>query len=172
MGDAESQLCSPETPECDALMCIMQILCQRTNQSVLLADLGALLPERHLQFIQDNGRLRKWISQYPIFELTGPRDSELISLNIVSKIMHKGEGLPFSENVQTSEKITWSEWFHEDDENHQVFVKSSSQRNTVSQEEVVMVEELLDNLLEHLLDLIDEVSNLRKQVDAQHCLSR
>ena len=95
MGDVESHLCSPESPECDALVCIFQILGQRTNQSLLLADLGALLPARHLQFIQDNGRLRKWILQYPIFELTGPRDSELISLNIVSKIMHKGEGLLF-----------------------------------------------------------------------------
>ena len=29
-----------------------------------------------------------------------------------------------------------------------------------------MAEDLLDNLLEHVLDLIDQVSNLRKQVDA------
>ena len=162
MGDAESQLCSPETPECDALVCIIQILCRRTNQSVLLADLGALLPERNLQFIQDNGRLRKWILQYPIFAVSGPRGSEHVTLNFESN----------SESEQISAQITCSEWFHDDDEKDQVMVKPLSRRNTVSEEDVVMVEDLLDNLLEHVLDLIDEVSNLRKQVDAQNCLSR
>ena len=156
MGDAESQLCSPETPECAALVCIIQILCQRTNQSVLLADLGALLPERHLQFIQDNGRLRKWILQYPIFALTGPRGSEHVTLNFESN----------SESEQISAQITCSEWSHDDDEKDQDMVKPLSRRNTVSEEDVVMVEDLLDNLLEHVLDLIDQVSNLRKQVDA------
>ena len=45
-------------------------------------------------------------------------------------------------------------------------VKPLSRRHTVSEEDVVMAEDLLDNLLEHVLDLIDQVSNLRKQVDA------
>ena len=161
MGDAESQLCSPETPECDALICVIKILCQRTNQSVLLADLGALLPERHLQFIQDNGRLRKWILQYPIFALAGPRGSEHVTLNLESN----------SGSEQISEQITCSDGSHDNDAKDQVIVKPLSRRNIVSEEEVVMVEDLLDNLLEHVLDLIDQVSNLRKQVDAQNCLS-
>jgi hypothetical protein len=144
MGDAESQLCSPESPECDALIWIIQILSQRTAYPLLLADLGALLPEHHKQVIRCNGRLRKWILQYPIFALTGPRGAEHITLNL-----------------------------DDNDEEDQVFVKAlSCRQNTISAEEVVMAEDLLDNLLEHVLDLIDQVSNLRKKVDAQDCLSR
>ena len=162
MGDAESQLCSPETPECDALVCIIQILCRRTNQSVLLADLGALLPERNLHFIQDNGRLRKWIMKYPIFALTGLQGSEHVTLNLESN----------SDREQISEQGTSSAWSPDDVHEDLVFVKPLSRRHTVSEEEVVMVEDLLDNLLEHVLDLIDEVSNLRKQVAAEKFLSR
>ena len=162
MGDAESQLCSPETPECDALVCIIQILCRRTNQSVLLADLGALLPERNLQFIQDNGRLRKWIMKYPIFALSGLQGSEHVTLNLRSD----------SDSEQISEQITSSEWSHDDVDEDLVSVKPLSRRTTVSEEEVVMVEDLLDNLLEHVLDLIDEVSKLRRQVDAEKLVSR
>ena len=144
MGDAQSQLSSPESLECAALMCIIQIIGRRTNQSLLLADLGALLPERHLQFIQRKCRLRRWILQYPIFALTGPKGSEHITLNFES----------------------------DDDDKDQVFVKPLNKRRTVSEEEVVMAEDLLDKLLENVLDLIDQVSNLRKQVDAQIVLSR
>ena len=162
MGDANSQLCSPETLECDALVCSIQILCKRTNQSVLLADLGGLLPDRHSKFIRKNGRLRKWILKYPIFALTGPEGSEHVTLNLESN----------SESEQISEQRTRSEWSHDDEEKEQVIVKSFRLRNTVSEEQVVMAEDLLDNLLEHVLDLIDEVSNLRKQLDAQNCLSR
>ena len=162
MGHAESQLCSPETPECDALVCIIKILCRSTNQSVLLADLGALLPERNLQFIQDNGRLRKWIMKYPIFALSGLQGSEHVTLNLESN----------SDSEQISEQITSSEWSHDDVDEDLVFVKPLSRRTTVSEEEVVMVEDLLDNLLEHVLDMIDEVCKLRKQVDAEKLLSR
>ena len=126
MGNAESRL------ECDALVCAIHIIARRSNQSMTLADLGALLPEHHLQVIQRKGRLRKWILQYPIFALTGPLGSEHVTLNF----------------------------------------ESNSESEQISEQEVVMVEDLLDNLLEHVLDLIDEVSNLRKQVDAQKSLSR
>jgi hypothetical protein len=144
MGYAESQLCSPESPECDALICIIQILVQRATYPLLLADLGALLPERHKQVIRCKGRLRQWILQYPIFALTGPRSHEHITLNL-----------------------------DDNDEKDQVSVKPLSRRqNTISAEEVVMVEDLLDKLLEHVLDLIDQVSYLRKQVDAQDSLAR
>ena len=130
--------------------------CRRSDQSLLLADLGALLPEHHLQFIQRKGRLRKWVLQYPIFALTGLRGSEHVTLNLESN----------SESEQISEQITCSDGSHDDDAKDQVIVKPLSRRNTVSEEDVVMVEDLLDNLLEHVLDLIDQVSNLRKQVDA------
>ena len=139
MGSAESQLRSPVSPECDALVCITQILGKRATHPPLLSDLGALLPERHVQFIKKNGRLRRWILQYPIFALTGPRGSEHVTLNFES----------------------------DDDVKDQVFVKPLNEQHTVSEEEVVMAEDLLDKLLENVLDLIDQVSNLRKQVDAR-----
>jgi hypothetical protein len=82
--------------------------------------------------------------QYTIFALTRPRDHEHITLNLDGN-----------------------------DEKDQVFVKPlSRRRNTISAEEVVMAEDLLDNLLKHVLDLIDQVSNLRKQVDVQDFLAR
>ena len=140
MGSAESQLRSPVSPECDALVCITQILGKRATHPPLLSDLGALLPERHFQFIKEKkGRLRKWILQYPIFALTGPRGSEHVTLNFE----------------------------FDDDVKDEVFVKLLNKQHTVSEEEVVMAEDLLDKLLENVLDLIDQVSNLRKQVDAR-----
>ena len=146
MGDVESQLCRPESPECDALIGVIHILDQIPNQSRLLSDLGALLPERHLQVIRGNGRLRKWILQYPIFSLTGPRGAQHVTLNLDSK---------------------FSAWSHDKDEKDQVFVKPLSRRHTITEEEVVMVEDLLDDFLEHVVDLIDQISNLRRQFDAQ-----
>ena len=84
--------------------------------------------------------LRKWILQYPIFALTGPRGHEYVTLNFES----------------------------DDDVKDQVFVKPLNKQYTVSEEEVVMAEDLLDKLLENVLDVIDQISILRKQVDAQN----
>ena len=133
MGNAESRL------ECDALVCAIHIIARRSNQSMTLADLGALLPEHHLQVIQRKGRLRKWILKYPIFALTGPREREHITFN-----------------------------FESDKDKMKACVQPLKKRHTVSEEEVVEAEVLLDQLLEHVLDLIDQISNLRKQVDAQN----
>ena len=72
--------------------------------------------------------------------MTGPRGSEHVTLNFES----------------------------DDDVKDQVFVKPLNKQYTVSEEEVVMAEDLLDKLLENVLDLIDQISNLRKQVDAQN----
>jgi hypothetical protein len=149
MGDVESQLFSPESPECDALICVIQLLFSRTHQSLPLADLGALLPERHHRFIQSNGRLRGWILQFPIFSVTGRFDRQHVTLNFDSK---------------------FSEWSHGNEGKDQVVANPQSRRTTISEEEVVMAEDLLDNLLEHVGDLIDEISRLRRQLDAQNSL--
>ena len=56
----------------------------------------------------------------------------------------------------------------DDDVKDEVCVKPLNKQHTVSEEEVVMAEDLLDKLLENVLDLIDQILNLRKQVDAQN----
>ena len=170
MGDTESQLCSPESPECDALICVIQLLYPRRSQSLRLADLGSLLPARHLEVIRQNGRLRKWILQYPIFSLTGPKGAEHVAFNFDSKPMHKAEGLHSSESQPIPIQIAKSAWSDIMDGKDQILVKPDCGQNTITEEDVDRAEDLLHKLLEHIVDLIDEVTDLRRHLDARNSM--
>lgn len=94
MGEALSILESPEgqcqdigaagtTQESVLLSQLIQLLQQRDPQSLLLSDLGALLPTVVRQQVKDQGGLRTWLNRYPtLFYVTGAPGKESVTLCI------------------------------------------------------------------------------------------
>lgn len=70
-------------PEPVLLSQLIQLLSQRPRHSLLLSDLGALLPAALRQKAKDQGGLRNWVSRYPkIFVVSGQPGKESVTLSI------------------------------------------------------------------------------------------
>merc|ERR1719380_511936 len=85
MGEA---LSCPEGPEGSSqesvlLSQLIQLLQQRERNSLLLSDLGALLPGTLRQRVKDQGGLRSWLQRYQaIFNVSGQPGKETVSLTM------------------------------------------------------------------------------------------
>lgn len=89
MGDNQSQetnfQCQPDQPdqsktECELLSYFTQLINQRRDQSLLLSDLGALLPDHLRLAIRENGGLRTCVQKFPIFKVSGQPGRERVAL--------------------------------------------------------------------------------------------
>jgi len=95
MGDAQSMqqgeatYQSPATPrkevthssaECEMVTVLTGILSSRPQQSVLLSDLGALLPEHLRLLCKERGGLRGYVRRFPIFRVSGKCGKEHVTL--------------------------------------------------------------------------------------------
>jgi RNA recognition motif-containing protein len=83
MGEA---LSCPEGPEGSSqesvlLSQLIQLLQQRERNSLLLSDLGALLPGTLRQRVKDQGGLQSWLQRFPsLFSVTGTPGKETVTL--------------------------------------------------------------------------------------------
>lgn len=60
---------------------LIQLLSQRPRHTLLLSDLGALMPGSIRQKVKDQGGLRVWLQRYPsLFELSGSPGKEGVTL--------------------------------------------------------------------------------------------
>mmetsp|Transcript_54556 Transcript_54556/g.127538 ORF Transcript_54556/g.127538 Transcript_54556/m.127538 type:complete len:830 (+) Transcript_54556:172-2661(+) len=60
---------------------LVQLLGTRKNQSLLLSDLGALLPGPLRHSVKEKGGLRSWLQKYPnLFQVTGQPGKESVTL--------------------------------------------------------------------------------------------
>lgn len=86
MGDNQSQLVdlqpqgNTNKSECELLAYLTQVLNQRPEQSLLLSDLGALLPDPLRVAIRENGGLRTCVQKFPIFKVSGQPGRERVTL--------------------------------------------------------------------------------------------
>ena len=122
---------------------IVHKLHSRKHKSMLLGDLGSQLSHPHRQIIREQGRLRAWLSQFPIFSLTGKSYAERVTLNIGDSARRWDQG-----------------------DNTEVLKLSGTNVDSVSEGDVVEAEHMLDTLLLHLLEVIEEMRSLRHRVDA------
>ena len=65
-----------------ALATVIQTIVQRPNQTVLLGDLGALLPDDARFVIQRNAGLKRTLKRYPIFKIEERKFQETVTLDI------------------------------------------------------------------------------------------
>lgn len=64
---------------------LVQLLGHRARQSLLLSDLGALLPAQLRHGVKEKGGLRSWLQRYPeLFRVTGQPGKESVTLLIGS----------------------------------------------------------------------------------------
>jgi RNA recognition motif-containing protein len=82
MGDNQSQPCDNSAPsaECELLAYLMRVLNQRPEQSLLLSDLGALLPEHVRVAMREHGGLRTCVQKFSIFKVSGQPGRERVTL--------------------------------------------------------------------------------------------
>jgi len=72
--------------EPDLLSQLVQLLGQRERHSLLLSDLGALLPGTLRAGVKEKGGLRTWLQRYPeLFPVTGQPGRETVTLQLGSK---------------------------------------------------------------------------------------
>jgi RNA recognition motif-containing protein len=111
MGDNQSQPCdilaqsNPPSAECELLAYLMRVLNQRPEQSLLLSDLGALLPDHVRVAIREHGGLRTCVQKFPIFKVSGQPGRERVTLLLgaeqrveqnlsLSEVAHGGSAAP------------------------------------------------------------------------------
>lgn len=111
MGDNQSQPCgipaqsNPPSAECELLAYLMRVLNQRPEQSLLLSDLGALLPDHVRVAIREHGGLRTCMQKFPIFRISGQPGRERVTLLLgdeqrveqnllLSEVVHGGSAAP------------------------------------------------------------------------------
>ena len=109
---------------------------------MLLGDLGSQLSHPHRQIIREQGRLRAWLSQFPIFSLTGNSYAERVTLNIGGSARR---------------------WDQED--KTKVLELTESRVHTVSDGDVLEAEHMLDTVLLHIAEVIEEIGSLRRHLD-------
>jgi hypothetical protein len=84
MGDNQSQPCDfvshASGTECEVLTYLIKVLNQRPERSLLLSDLGALLPEHLRVAIKENGGLRTCVQKFTIFKVSGQPGREKVTL--------------------------------------------------------------------------------------------
>lgn len=82
-GDgASNQLCEPHL-----LSQLVQLLGQRPRHSLLLSDLGALLPGHLRHGVKERGGLRSWLQKYPqLFQVSGYPGKESVTLLLGAKV--------------------------------------------------------------------------------------
>mmetsp|Transcript_22352 Transcript_22352/g.51829 ORF Transcript_22352/g.51829 Transcript_22352/m.51829 type:complete len:892 (-) Transcript_22352:49-2724(-) len=78
-GGVDPQLCEPAL-----LSQLVLLLGSRPRRSLLLSDLGALLPANLRQGVKDKGGLRSWLQKYPeLFQVSGLPGKESVTLLIL-----------------------------------------------------------------------------------------
>lgn len=86
MGDNQSRSCdfppqtNPPGTECEVLTYLIRVLNQRPERSLLLSDLGALLPDPLRVAIKENGGLRTCVQKFSIFKVSGQPGRERVTL--------------------------------------------------------------------------------------------
>jgi RNA recognition motif-containing protein len=86
MGDNQSRSCdvpgqsNPPGTECEVLTYLVRVLNQRPEKSLLLSDLGALLPDPLRVAIKENGGLRTCVQKFSIFKVSGQPGRERVTL--------------------------------------------------------------------------------------------
>jgi len=79
LGDLSAQA-NTHKSDCELLAYLTQVLNQRPEQSLLLSDLGALLPDPLRIAIRENGGLRTCVQKFPIFKVSGQPGRERVTL--------------------------------------------------------------------------------------------
>lgn len=83
MGDNQSQMAETQSQtDADLLSYLTQLLNSRPEQSLLLSDLGALLPDTLRVAIRENGGLRTCVQKFPIFKVSGQPGRERVTLHL------------------------------------------------------------------------------------------
>ena len=116
------------------------------DKSILLGELGAQLfySQRHL--IREQGRLLSWLSQFPIFTVTGNAYAQRVTLN-------NGGSEKRRDLVGKLKVLELTE----------------TRVRSVSEADVVALEDFVDTVLEHIAEVVEEVSSLRRLVDGLNC---
>lgn len=72
-----------EASESVLLTQLLQLLSQRPSQSLLLSDLGALLPQTLRTSVKERGGLRSWLQKHPeLFQVSGQPGKESVVLTL------------------------------------------------------------------------------------------
>mmetsp|Transcript_72640 Transcript_72640/g.135717 ORF Transcript_72640/g.135717 Transcript_72640/m.135717 type:complete len:839 (-) Transcript_72640:234-2750(-) len=87
---------------------LVQLLGTRKNQSLLLSDLGALLPGPLRHGVKEKGGLRSWLQKYPnLFQVTGQPGKESVTLWIGQDT--GTVAMPMSKHQASSEDLVQSQ---------------------------------------------------------------
>ena len=132
--------------EMEVFVSIVYKLHSMKDKSMLLGELGAQLSHSQRHLIREQGRLLSWLSQFPIFTVTGNAYAERVTLNIGG-----------------SEK----RW--EPDGKFKVLELTETRVRSVSEADVVALEDFVDTVLEHIAEVVEEVSSLTRLVDGLNC---
>ena len=132
--------------EMEVFVSIVYKLHSMKDKSMLLGELGAQLSHSQRHLIREQGRLLSWLSQFPIFTVTGNAYAERVTLNIGG-----------------SEK-RWDL-----DGKSKVLELTETRVRSVSEADVVALEDFVDTVLEHIAEVVEDVSSLRRLVDGLNC---
>lgn len=120
MGEALSLLEGPEgqaqdlgaagsAQESVLLSQLIQLLHQRERHSLLLSDLGALLPTVLRQRVKDQGGLRSWLQRYPsLFAVVGQPGKESVTLCLGAAMQHIQPGASPAAMAAAVEPLAWA----------------------------------------------------------------
>ena len=127
--------------EMEVFVSIVYKLHSMKDKSMLLGELGAQLSHSQRHLIREQGRLLSWLSQFPIFTVTGNAYAERVTLNIGG-----------------SEK-RWDL-----DGKSKVLELTETRVRSVSEADVVALEDFVDTVLEHIAEMVEEVRSLKRIV--------
>ena len=111
------------------------------DNSMLLGELGAQLSHSQRHLIRKQGRLLSWLSQFSIFNVSSNSYAECVTLNIGG-----------------SEK-RWDL-----DGKSKVLELTETRVRSVSEADVVALEDFVGTVLEHIAEMVEEVRSLKRIV--------
>ena len=111
------------------------------DNSMLLGELGAQFSHSQRHLIRKQGRLLSWLSQFPIFTVSSNSYAECVTFN----------------NGGSEKRLDF-------DGKSKVLELTETRVRSVSEADVVALEDFVDTVLEHIAEMVEEVSSLRRLV--------